>query len=97
MTNATNGAVNNTKFYSQSGPTDQQKQSVPLPVEARIAPCPIRGIRVIRSLMTGDCAPRGRVQGRVIFQMGVVPSARFNAGSLASLGMTPPYSGAEPD
>src|SRR6185295_16377948 len=68
LTNATNGAVGITSFYSQSGPIDQQKQSLALPVEARIVPCPIRSIRVIRSLMTRDCAPRGRVQGRVIFQ-----------------------------
>ena len=79
LTNATNGAVGNTRFSSQSGPIDQQKQLVALLVEARIVLCPIRRIRVIRSLMTRDRAPRGRVQGRAISKMEVVPSVQFNA------------------
>jgi len=53
-----------------------------LPVEVRIAHCPIRCIRLIRSLMTRSCAPRGRVQGRVISEKRVVPStAEFIAPS----------------
>jgi len=71
--------VGTTSFYSQSGRIDQQKQLVALLVEARIVLCPIRRIRVIRSLMTRDRAPRGRVQGRAISKMEVVPSVQFNA------------------
>jgi len=43
------------------------KTIVVQPVEAGIVRCPIRSIRVIRSLMTRDGAPRGRVYGHVIF------------------------------
>ena len=64
LTNATNEAVDNTRFYSQSGP-DQPKKTVCLAVEECSRHCPIRGIPVIRSLTTRNCAPRGREQGCV--------------------------------
>ena len=63
--NATNGAVGNTGFYFQSARSINKTIGCSA-AKARIVPCPIRSIRVIRSLMTRDCALRGRVQGRVI-------------------------------
>ncbi len=63
LTNATNGAVGNTGF--SHSPTRSINKKV-LPLEARIVPRPIGSIRVIRSLMTRGCAPRGRVHGRAI-------------------------------
>ena len=59
LTNATNGAVGGTRCYSQSSPDRSPKQSVALPVEARIVHCPIRSIRVIRSLMHGTVHREG--------------------------------------
>jgi len=57
LTNATNGAA--TILASTHSPAPINQKTVCLAVEDCTRYCPIRGIRVIGSLMTRDCAPRG--------------------------------------
>ena len=67
-----------TQIESKSGPIPPsmaRSLSFVAGVEDCSRRCPIRGIRGIGSLMTQDCALRGRVQARVIPETGVVVSA----------------------